>query len=619
VTVPRIALLIGLVLLVALVIPTTAHGDFLISNFNSTLILTDHPNFYHALADEPTAIFPTGLSGGPYGPLFYYPTAAWLGALDKVHLIDVHAWSGSSTAGIESLPTILALKLPNLAVYLLVAAVIARTLRGERGEIAAWFWLANPAVIVFTLMMGQNDGWTALASVAALFFGLSALERQPMTVKGHRVPAELLAVLALAAGAAIKLSPILLVLPFAWVLGETYRKKALLAACGVSAFVVSISPFLGTRYFWDYGLFGRQAGKATDLPTWGVVLLYLGFLGLLLRLERKDADRARVLLFSFLAFHALFFLAGGWSPQRGVLFIAALSLGLAVRRWFLLPYLLSTAFMLLLALEHNNEIATGLFEPLAARVLLIPSLIPGHRPETVHRLLLGLSVFGWLVALPTLWYARRPTPEQLRHLAPVPFLLLATLITYFFISSSQLSRGVEAAPYRQPAEPQAVAAHDRFSIFIISPSDDLRTITFWLESGGGLAAIEVADGAGRPLYVDSTHRLVAGANRIIVGHVANSAHQPFLLTVTPSSSVLMRMVHVPPQLVLSSATLNGSLLAGTAEFSIHYQTTWGSLLGEAGSRLRHEWRTLAVSFVLCVAAFAATWLVMTRAKAVSQS
>src|SRR3989337_2444585 len=71
-------LLLILAGLTALVLPTTAHGDLFISNFNSTLIFTDRLNLYRAIADEPTAVFPTGLSGGPYGPLFYYPSAAWL-------------------------------------------------------------------------------------------------------------------------------------------------------------------------------------------------------------------------------------------------------------------------------------------------------------------------------------------------------------------------------------------------------------------------------------------------------------------------------------------------------------------------------------------------------------
>src|SRR3972149_732038 len=179
VTSSRLLLLLALALLIAFVLPTTGHGDFFISAYNSTLILTDHANFYHALAGEPTAIFPTGLSGGPYGPAFYYPTAAWLFALDALHLTDIMAWTGPGDERLRSLGTILLLKLPNLAAYLLTALVLMKPRPEEQGATAAALWLANPAVILFSLMMGQNDGWAALTSITAFSFAMRALEDRP--------------------------------------------------------------------------------------------------------------------------------------------------------------------------------------------------------------------------------------------------------------------------------------------------------------------------------------------------------------------------------------------------------------------------------------------------------
>src|SRR3989304_4536199 len=157
VTSSRLLFLLAPALLIAFVLPTTGHGDFFISAYNSTLILTDHANFYHALAGEPTAVFPTGLSGGPYGPAFYYPTAAWLLALDALHLTDIMAWTGPGDERLRSLGTLLLLKLPNLAAYLLTALVLMKPLPEEQGATAAALWLPHTPPIPFSPLIGPNQ------------------------------------------------------------------------------------------------------------------------------------------------------------------------------------------------------------------------------------------------------------------------------------------------------------------------------------------------------------------------------------------------------------------------------------------------------------------------------
>ncbi len=590
-------LLLILTGLTALVLPTTAHGDLFISNFNSTLIFTDRLNFYRAVAHQPTAIFPTGLSGAPYGPLFYYPTAAWLWTLDKLHVIDAQGWAGTNDESLRSLPTILALKLPNLAVYLAGAIVVAKTLRGEHGRYAAELWLANPAVILFTLMMGQNDGWTALASVTALYLGLRAIER-----KTGGLAAGTVAMLCLAAGAAIKLSPILLMPAFAWLIGRSYRDKLVLAAVGAGAFLLVISPFLSTKYFWDYGLFGRQAGKASDLPSWAVAVLYAGYLALVVAAGKRDGGKRQTLLWSFVAFHALFFLLGGWSPQRSVLFIAALSLAVPSRRWFLAPYLLVTAFALLAALEHRSELAAGLFEPLTARALLIPPLVTSSRPEPAHALLFWLSAIAWLAALAL---AGRAPRAAVRRLPLAPFFPL-----YLTIASVKLPSGIDAVPYPEPARTQALDPGDRFSFYFISPQDELRSITFWVESGGGRASVSVHDAGGGALSAEPARELIPGGNEILLPRTERAAARGFVVAIAPAAPIRLRMAQVPPQLALASAELNGAALPGTAAFSVHYETTWGSLLSALLSGLRSAWRTMVLSLLLSAAAFAGCYALL---------
>jgi hypothetical protein len=604
----RLSLLAGLAFVIALLLPATGHGDFFISNFNSTLIFTDHPNFYRALADEPSAVFPTGLSGGPYGPLFYYPTAFWLRLLDLLHLVNIEAWQGTDDPALQSPGALLALKLPYLAVYALVAVVLAKMFRDADGSHAAWLWLANPAVIVFTLMMGQNDGWTALASVSALYFGLRAVDGRPLRVGGRELPSAALAMFCLAVGAAIKLSPILLVPAFAWLLGERYRSKLLLAAVAVGAFLLMIAPFLGTHYFWEHGLLGRQAGKATGLPAWSVVLLYAGYLGLVWTSSRNSSDRRWVLIFCFVAFHAFFFIAGGWSPQRAVLFIAALAIAAQIEPWLLVPYLLTTAFSLLLALEHRNEIAVGLFEPLTTRALLIPPLFDS-KPEALHAMLLSLTALTWMFGLALLWFRRKASPFP-RFLAPLPVVLALSLAGYLALSTVFLHRGVDATPYPEPAPAQQLAAGDRFAFAFISPQDDLRSISFRVESGSGQAAIDITNGAGRALSTQRRAAIHTGRNTFDVPRVNDAKGQWFTVRITPQGSLRLRMTRVPTSLALATADLNGRPLAGTAQFSAHYETTWSTLLGDARSQLLDHWVAMLVSLACCALALAAAIPVM---------
>ena len=594
-----------LAILIAVLLPTAAHGDFLISNFNSTLIFTDRLNFYRALADEPTAIFPTGLSGGPYGPLFYYPTAAWLWTLDGLQIIDAHGWGGTNDTALRSLPAILALKLPNLAAYLAAAIVIAKTLRGERGRLAAQLWLANPAVILFALMMGQNDGWTALASVGALYFGLRALDMEEGGTRRLRVAT--LAMLCLAAGAAIKLSPVFLVPAFAWLIGRNYRDKLFFGAVGGGAFLLVISPFLSTRYFWDHGLLGQQVGKSAEFPSWASAFLYAGYLALVAAVAQRAGSRGQALLWSFIAFHALFFLLGGWSPQRSVLFVAALAIAVPVHRWYLLPYVLVTAFALLAALEHRAELAAGLFEPLTTRALLIPPLVTSTRPEPAHTLLFWLSAVAWLGALALAW---RVSPPERQRLPLASYLLIAALPLYLLIASLKLSSGIDMVPYPEPAQAQQLRPGDRFSFYFISPQDELRSITFWVESGGGRASVTTSDAAGSTLSSEGARELVAGANEISLPRIEHAAGHGYVVTIAPDTPVSVRMAKVSSQLGLASAELNGAPVPGTAAFSAHYETTWSGLASEVLGRLRSAWRTMAVSLVLSVAAFAGCYALL---------
>jgi len=609
VSLPRLAFLLPLGALLAFVLPVTGHGDLFITAFNSTLILTDHPNFYRALADEPTGVFSNGLSGGPYGPLFYYPMAAWLWLLDALHLINIHAWAGPNDPALHSLREIFLLKLPNLAVYLLVAYVLLRTWRGERGEAAAGLWLANPAVLLFSLLMGQNDCWTALSVVAGLFLALRSIDEE---APARRRSLAVLSMLVLAAGGAAKLSPVLLVPPFAWLTGRDPRERALFMAAGALAFLAFVGPFFGTAYFWDHGLFGRQPGQTPNMPQEWVAVLYAAYLAIVVAISTRDADRSRGLLFSLVALHVLIYLLPDWNPQRAVLFLAVLTAAVPARRAFVVPYLLVTAVSLVLALEHRNGIATELFAPLSSRVFLVPPLAPSGQIEPLLSTLYVLSAIAWGAALVSLWWTRSVALRWLRWSPAVGVALLAGLLVYVGAAFSRLPDGIDVVSYTTPASSLAVQPGQTLTVAFVSGGDDLRSVSVRLEDAT-TASVRVVSDTGDALYANDSQPLVAGDNRIDVGRVALARGRWFRVELTPAASTRVAMSEVPPALVVAVAELNGVPLRGRVPaYTVHYQPAWGAFLSDVRGQLADGWVVLTVSGALVLVAMGAALMSFRR-------
>jgi Glycosyltransferase family 87 len=598
-TVRRLTILVLLPLLLGLLVPVSGHGDMYLSTYNSSLILTDHPNVYHAVADEPSGILPNGLSGAPYGPLFYYPTALWLQALDTAHLINVQGWQSDTFDSIlRDLPVTFLLKLPYLAVYLLVASVLTKTLRDRRGKIAAVLWLVNPAVILYGLLMGQNDGWAFLASAIGLSLAMGAREGNGLRIGGREVPLRLLAMIALAVGAAIKLTPILLVIPFAMVLGRSYREKALLAGAGISAFAVLVAPFLWTPYFWDHGLFGTQAGKASPAGNATLAVLYVAFLAFLwLRRPREDKERGPLLIFSFLAAHALIYFLPEWNPQRSILMLGALALAVPVRRGFLVPYLIVTVYALVLTLDHGNDLGTGLFAPLTRRVFDIPPLDTVIPYEPLRTVFFWLGAAAWVGALALFWRTRG---EDRPAYAPAPLLapaLLGSFVVYL-VAVFLVHGDVAVSPYLTPAPPQVVPAGGEFAFSFFSGRDDVRRIEFTVLRGDTIAELTVEGGSDGVLLPPRIVAVGPGTNRIDLGYVEDAYRTLFRVSLTPMRPFEVEMAEVPAAAVLASADLDGVPLKGTVAFTLVFETKRDVLLEDAGRRMREEWPTVIASLVL---------------------
>lgn len=587
---------------VALLLPISGHGDFYLSTFNTSLILTDHPNFYHALADEPTGVLPTGLSGGPYGPLFYYPNAAWLGLLDALDLVNVGGWQHTTLDTVlRDVPVTFLLKLPYLAVYVLVALVMLRLFDDRRGETAALLWLVNPAVILYALLMGQNDAWAFLAAVFALLLGKHALERTNAGKQRETFLLALAAAAALAAGAATKLTPILLVPPFALVLGRSLRQKAAIAVAGGATFALLVLPFLWTSFFWDYGLFGTQTGKAERGDIALFAALYALLVAFLFVQRRRPAGQAfPMLVYSFLAVHALIYFFPDWNPQRSILMVGALALAVPQRRVFLLPYLAATAYALALTLEHGNELGSALFAPLTERALNFPPLEHAVPREPLTTILFWLGGLSWVAALAWLWLQRmRPAAY-----APSPFLAPALLLSLGGYLAAVFTVGGEVAveTFPEGSTPQVVNAGDIFAFSFFSSRDDVRAISFSVLRGDALAKMAVVDGDGTVLASSERFSVEPGLNRIETGHIEGAKGRLFHVTLIPEEPLEIEMRQAPAEMAVASAALNGEALEGTAGFSVHVRTPRSALLSDAASRLGDEWKSVAASLIVCLGA-----------------
>ena len=599
----RLVCLVFVGLLVGFILPITVHGDLLIAAFNSSLILTDDPNFYHALADEPTAVFPTGLSGGPYGPLYYYPMAAWLWIADVLSFVDVSAWTGPNDSSFKSFSTLLVLKVPNLVVYGLVGLVLARLQTDESGPDASLLWLANPAVILFTLMMGQNDAWTVLSLAVAVVLGLRALSGHELSVFGYRLPLRSLALIALAVGGAIKLSPVLLIVPFALILGRTMWERIFLTGLGLLSFYLLIAPFLGSEYFREYGLFGQQAGQVPDVPLAVTPVLYAICLAVVFAVWRRKGSTAPVLLFALLAVHVLLFALPGWNPQRSVLFIGMLVLAVAItgRREFLAAYMCLTLFGLLLALEHQNEIAIGMFEPLTRKVLAIPPLFASGRNDVLFVLLYAVSGIAWVVGLARFIQGNAKI-SSMGRLWPWPIVLVSVLVIFIFGSALRLSDGLRATPYTDRIAPLEMLAGEELTLTFFTGLDELRGLSLDLDTPFGTQAkVRLTSAEGQELN-EADVALRIGENRFNLGRFEDSSGQGFVLRLLPGGPVSVEMARLPADFAVAAASIDGNELEGVPYYSLHHKTTWPGLLRSAWFELGDAWRAMATSVALSLAA-----------------
>jgi hypothetical protein len=602
------------VVLVAL-FPTTGFYDLYLLPWQTRSIFLQDANFWHAMRDDPSAYLPfTHFSALPYGPLFYYPTGIWIRTLDAVHVIDMRGWTNLGGAA-GSLRYTALLKVPNLLVYAAIAAVLLGMFPGRGGVDAMLLWLLNPAVILVSFVMGQNDGWSMLTVLAALLLARGALGGQrDVRVGPLRVPAAALAMCLLGAGGAIKLHPLLFVAPFALVLGRSWPERLGLAATAGATFAACIAPFVSDPFFRDQALFNPQGQDILRYKIGPLALFYPAYAAALLPLARRDRPWL-ALLCSVATVHLVVFALTDWPPERAAWFIGVLAPAAVLHRAALATYVLVTLQVLLHAMTLGGALGADAFSVLSPRLANGPGLDAAidrvSNFDAVQAVALGVAAPAWCAAVAGLMFVRQERPRPIPVALPAAMLLLLPL--WFAASLAYTSGGVTSD----------ALVGDRG--VVDGPADVQQLV---LAAGDGLSAVEVRYDAGAaPQPLDATLDPGDGsAPRVI--RALPSARPRWLklgFDTIPASSrkVYVLTLHLPAGAKLGTVRMTGQLvparIGGTpspdrlVDLRQHYDRNWTAVWRDVQRSVRGEAGVWLATAVMMAVPLGLLWRAAERA------
>jgi hypothetical protein len=597
----------SLFLVLLALFPTTGFFDLYLLPWQTRTIFLENANFWQAMRHNPAAYLPfTHYSAVPYGPLFYYPLGLWIRLLDAAQVIDLRGWNDLGQAA-RSLRYTAALKVPNFAVYLAIGFVLLRTLPARAGVDAMMLWLFNPAVILVSFVMGQNDSWSMLAVLGALLLARLSLDGGGGVRVGRlHLPLALLSVCLLGAGAAVKIHPLLFVMPFAAVLGRSWPERIGLALAAVAMFGALVAPFIGDSFFRAHALFNPQGPELLQYKI-GHLPLFYPLYGAATLFTLKPTERPFVhLLTSVLAIHLLIFLLTDWPPERAAWFIGALAPAAALHRTALVAYVLATVQVLLHAMTLGVGLGAGAFAVISPRLANGPGLNAAlDRVSDFDAVqLTGLSVTGlaWAIAIALMAFRREGRVQAVPLGVPVGLLML--LPVWFAGSLAYTSGGVTTTPYsgsqtmtRGPAtvEQPIVAGYlSAVDLFYDSGPGD-RPLEVILDSGSGAAVTAMASPPPGSRWV-----------RLTFPGLAASPNGAYVITLRlpPGSSVgLVGAQGTSPSVRIDGSNTPGSVLV----IRLHYDRRWGEVWGDVTHSLEGESFVLLATALLLAPPLVLTW------------
>jgi len=608
----RAAAFASLFLVLVALFPTTGFFDLYLLPWQTRTIFLENGNFWQAMRDNPAAYLPfTHYSAVPYGPLFYYPLGLWIRLLDAAQIIDLRGWNDLGQAA-RSLRYTAALKVPNFAVYLAIGFVLLRTLPARAGVDAMMLWLFNPAVILVSFVMGQNDSWSMLAVLGALLLARLSLDGGAGVRVGRlHLPLALLSVCLLGAGAAVKIHPLLFVMPFAAVLGRSWPERIGLTLAAVAMFGALVAPFIGDSFFRAHALFNPQGQELLRYKI-GHLPLFYPLYGAATLFAFKPTERPFVqLLGSVMTVHLLIFLLTDWPPERAAWFIGALAPAATFHRSALVAYVLATVQVLLHAMTLGVGLGAGAFAVISPRLANGPGLNAAlDRVSDFDAVqLVGLSVTGlaWGIAIASIALRREGRVQAVPLGVPVGVLMLLPI--WFAVSLAYTSGGVTTTPYpgsqtmaRGPAtveQPIVAGSLSAVDLFYDSGPGD-RPLEVSLDSRSGAAVTAMASPPPGSRWV-----------RLTFPGLAASPDGAYVITLRlpPGASVGL----VGAQGALSSVRVNGSATPRSVlSTRFHYDRGWNAVWADVTHSLKGEPFVLLATALLLATPLVLTWYATER-------
>lgn len=389
-----------------ILMPTTMHNDTVWMPWMAFKMVEGHWNIYQYLNDVYGDQTLHPVVWAPYMPLYYVVTAAWTGLLKVLGVVDVGQWSFSSRGWIIPgfLRSIFWMKLLYLPFDGAIGWSLSRLVPQERRGIVWSLWSLMPVTLVSAYMVGQNDLMPTLFVVLATLVGTQALTaRQDVTRYRHQCD---LAALVLALGAAFKSYPLLLVLPFALVLGRRSLDVVRFVVVGILPFAAVVTPFLSSRAFRLGALTNPDAMRiASAIPTLGpmgispFIVGYTAVVGFLVY-QRFSSEAIHLelptLVFLILG---LVFATSNW-PFYWLVWLAPFfiwSVARASGTWVLVAgYVL---VFLIWTWNWGNRASSALFSPIYPAAVMTPAIsdLVNHFYPWVQIIVLAQSAFVGLL------------------------------------------------------------------------------------------------------------------------------------------------------------------------------------------------------------------------------
>lgn len=343
--------------------PITVHPDIWALNFGQYFLVfqkvfniydylfnlpTNHPlvhnygtNFY---TYPPLAYFLFGLFGFILKPFYNSTFTPWL----MINLSQVY---GNQ----DIFRQLFLLKLPYLPFDLSITFLLADLFKEKRQKkLAFLFWLFNPLTFYTTYMIGQFDILAVFCVILSLW----------LAQRGKDV----FSVLILGLGGAIKMFPLLFLLPLVLVLSKHFKRRIWLLFMGFLPYLATIAPFLSSTAFRQVALFSNQSEKMlfARIGVSGAESIYLFVFFYLLVCFFTDKLRSKrdSLWISFYAVLLVFFSLTHYHPQWFSWIAPFLIIDLAIYGKKHFGYLTVLFFCYLVILAFfEPSLHVGLFAP----------------------------------------------------------------------------------------------------------------------------------------------------------------------------------------------------------------------------------------------------------------